>query len=84
MKIAYEKYENMNRRQFLNALTSAEKKLDKLQERFKTETANQAELIKFIKAKLKASLDKPRLYTLETAPTLKKNEKMGARKSARS
>lgn len=44
----------MNRRQLLNALTSAEKKLDNMQENFK----NQAELIKFIKTKLKASIDK--------------------------
>lgn len=57
MTIAYEKYETMNRRQLLNSLRSAEKKLDTLQKKFKIEQESQKHLIAFIKAKLKASLD---------------------------
>lgn len=57
MTIAYEKYENMSRRQLINSLTSAEKKLDTLQEKFKIEQESQKNLIAFIKAKIKASLD---------------------------
>lgn len=67
-QIDYTKYENMNRRQLLNSLLSAEKKEQKIKESL-SETN---ELIKFLKSKLKESLDSPKYYTLETSPAIKK------------
>ena len=66
--IAYEKYTNMNRRQLLNSLLSAEKKEQKI----KASLSENSELIKFLKSKLKESLDYPKYYTLETSPAMKK------------
>lgn len=68
--IAYEKYSNMNRRQLLNSLLSAEKKEQKI----KASLNENSELIKFLKSKLKESLDSPKYYTLETSPAMKKND----------
>lgn len=66
--INYEKYSNMNRRQLLNSLLSAEKKEQKM----KADLEAHNELIKFLKSKLKESLDSPKYYTLETSPAIKK------------
>ena len=66
--INYEKYSNMNRRQLLNSLLSAEKKEQKM----KADLEAHNELIKFLKSKLKESLDSPKYYTLETSPAMKK------------
>lgn len=67
-QIDYTKYENMNRRQLLNSLLSAEKKEQKIKESL----SENGELIKFLKSKLKESLDSPKHYTLETSPAIKK------------
>lgn len=69
--INYEKYSNMNRRQLLNSLLSAEKKEQKM----KADLEAHNELIKFLKSKLKESLDSPKYYTLETSPAIKKIDK---------
>ena len=66
--IAYDKYTNMSRRQLLNSLLSAEKKEQKI----KASLSENSELIKFLKSKIKESLDSPKYYTLETSPALKK------------
>lgn len=67
--IDYDKYAGMNKRQLMNALLSAEKKEQKI----KADLSNQCELIKFLKSKIKESLDSPKYYTLEASPALKKN-----------
>ena len=69
--INYEKYSNMNRRQLINSLISAEKKEQKI----KASLSENSELIKFLKSKLKESLDSPKYYTLETSPAIKKIDK---------
>lgn len=51
--INYDKYANMDRRQLLNSLISAEKKEQKM----KADLNSHAELIKFLKSKMKESLD---------------------------
>ncbi len=66
--IDYDKYADMNKRQLMNALLSAEKKEQKI----KADLSSQCELIKFLKSKIKESLDSPKYYTLETSPALKK------------
>lgn len=54
--INYDKYANMDRRQLLNSLISAEKKEQKM----KADLNSHAELIKFLKSKMKESLDNPK------------------------
>ena len=66
--IAYEKYTNMSRRQLLNSLLAAEKQEQKI----KAQMQEKQELIKFLKVKIKESLDAPKHYTLETSPAIKK------------
>lgn len=72
----YKKYENMDRKQLVNALTSAEKKLNALQNRFKKEIKTQTDLVSFIKTKIKVSLNTPKYYTLETSPAIKKIDEL--------
>ena len=67
LTINYEKYSNMNRRQLLNSLLNAEKKEQKIKDDLNAQT----ELIKFLKSKIKESIDKPKYYTLETSPAIK-------------
>ena len=73
--INYEKYSNMDRRQLLNSLLNAEKKEQKIRDKFKDDLNAQTELIKFLKSKIKESIDKPKYYTLETSPAMKKFRK---------
>lgn len=54
--IDYEKYSNMTQRQLLNSLLRAEKQEQKI----KTQMQQQKELISFLKAKMRESLDKPK------------------------
>lgn len=72
--INYEKYKGMSQRQLFNSLINAKKKLVNLQEKFKLEISNQQNLISFLNAEMKASLEEPKEYTLATAPALKKND----------
>lgn len=58
--INYEKYNNMTQRQLLNSLINAEKKEQKLKQEFESKMQNSKELVKFLKAKIKESLDKPK------------------------
>lgn len=58
--INYEKYSNMSRRQLLNSLLNAEKKEQKIKEEAKIKLHQTKELIKFLKAKMKESLNKPK------------------------
>lgn len=53
--IDYEKYANMQTRQLVNALINTEKQEQKI----KAQIIEKQELIKFLKAKIKESLDKP-------------------------
>lgn len=69
--INYEKYSNMSERQLLNALLLTEKSVTKLKADFNAKLKNKSELIKFLKAKLKEKIDKPKYYTLDTAPAIK-------------
>ena len=67
----YEKYEHMDKRQIVNALINAEKKEIKLRD----ELNAHIKLLKFLKSKLKKSIDAPKepeYYTLETLPTVKR------------
>ncbi len=52
----YDKYANMSRRQLLNSLLNAEKKEQKI----KADLNANKELIKFLKSKMKESLDSPK------------------------
>lgn len=58
--IDYEKYANMSRRQLLNSLIKAEKKEQKIRLEFESKIQNTRELVKFLKTKIKESLDKPK------------------------
>lgn len=58
--IDYEKYLNMNTRQLLNSLVKEEKKHQKIKAEMFQKLNNTEELIKFLKAKIKESLDKPK------------------------
>ena len=51
----YEKYENMDKRQIVNALINAEKKEIKMRDELNTHI----ELVKFLKSKLKKVIDTP-------------------------
>lgn len=53
--IDYEKYANMQTRQLVNALINTEKQEQKI----KAQIREKQELIQFLKAKIKESLDKP-------------------------
>lgn len=57
--INYEKYLNMTRGQLLNSLTNAEKREQKLKVEAERKINETKELIKFLKAKIKESLDNP-------------------------
>ena len=70
--IDYEKYNNMSQRQLLNSLINAEKKEQKLKAEAEKKLSEIKELIKFLKAKMKESLDAPKYYTLESSPALNK------------
>lgn len=59
-QIDYAKYENMNRRQLLNSLLSAEKKEQKIKAEAERKLSETNELIKFLKTKIKKSLDSPK------------------------
>lgn len=52
----YDKYANMSRRQLLNSLLNAKKKEQKI----KADLNANKELIKFLKSKMKESLDSPK------------------------
>lgn len=58
--IDYEKYSNMSQRQLLNSLINAEKKEQKLRAEAEKNLNEIKALIKFLKAKMKESLDKPK------------------------
>lgn len=73
--IDYEKYSNMSQRQLLNSLINAEKKEQKLKAEAERKINETKELIKFLKAKIKESLDTPKYYTLENSPALKQIRK---------
>lgn len=75
MGIAYEKYEYMDKRRLVNALINAEKKEEKLKADTEEKLKDIKELIKYLKAKIKKSLEVPKYYTLETSPAIKKIEK---------
>lgn len=60
MAIDYAKYSNMNERQLLNSLLNAEKKEAKLKAELQEKLKDSKELIKFLKVKLKESLDSPK------------------------
>lgn len=60
LAINYEKYSNMNERQLLNSLLSEEKKQAKIKVELQEKLNISTELIKFLKAKLKESIDSPR------------------------
>ena len=69
--IDYEKYNNMSQKQLLASLNNAEKKEQKI----KNDMSKNKQLIKFLKSKIKESIDKPKYYTLETSPAMKKFRK---------
>lgn len=66
--IDYDKYANMDTRQLANALISAEKREQKFLAESQAKIKNMRELIRFLKSKIKESVDKPQFvpYT-ETA-----------------
>lgn len=77
--IDYEKYSNMNIRQLTNSLLSAEKQEQKIKEQMQ----QKQELISFLKAKIKESLDKPKqnFIPLEQTESYKEFQKMKAEMS---
>lgn len=70
--IDYDKYSNMNKKQLLNALINAENKKQKIKRDLNEKIKHTTELIKFLKTKLKKSLNEPKSYTLAQAPSIKK------------
>ena len=70
--IDYDKYSNMNKKQLLNALINAENKKQKIKQDLNEKIKHTTELIKFLKTKLKKSLNEPKSYTLAQAPSIKK------------
>lgn len=70
--IDYDKYSNMNKKQLLNALINAENKKQKIKQDLNKKIKHTTELIKFLKTKLKKSLNEPKSYTLAQAPSIKK------------
>lgn len=57
--IDYDKYANMDTRQLANALISAEKREQKFIAESQAKIKNMRELIRFLKSKIKESVDKP-------------------------
>lgn len=74
-QINYNKYLNMDIRQLANSLINAEKKETKIKENYQAQLAQIQELIKFLKSTMKNGIDKPRYYTLENSPAIKKINK---------
>ncbi len=70
--IDYDKYSNMNKKQLLNALINAEKKKQKIKQDLNEKIKHTTELIKFLKTKLKKSLNEPKFYSVENSPSLNK------------
>lgn len=70
--IDYDKYSNMNKKQLLNALINAENKKQKIKQDLNEKIKHTTELIKFLKTKLKKSLNEPKSFTLAQAPSIKK------------
>ena len=68
--INYDKYANMSINQLVTALTNAERKQAKIEEKLKQELSEIKELIAYLKSQVKSNLDKPRFYTTENAPSL--------------
>ena len=68
--INYDKYANMSINQLVTALTNAERKQAKIEEKLKQELSEIKELIAYLKSQVKSSLDKPRFYNVENAPSL--------------
>jgi len=58
--IDYEKYNNMNERQLYNSLLNARKKEQKIKAEADKKINEMKELIKFLTAKVKENLDKPK------------------------
>ena len=69
--INYDKYSTMSINQLVSALTNAEKKQAKIEEKLKQELSEIKELIAYLKFQVKSNLDKPRFYNVENAPSLK-------------
>lgn len=68
--INYDKYANMSINQLVSALTNAERKQAKIKEKLEQELSEVKELISYLKSQVKSSLDKPRFYNVENAPSL--------------
>ena len=68
--INYDKYSTMSINQLISALNNAEKKQAKIKEKLKQELSEVKELISYLKSQVKTSLDKPRFYNVENAPSL--------------
>ena len=68
--INYDKYSTMSINQLVSALTNAEKKQAKIEEKLKQELSEVKELITYLKSQIKSSLNKPRFYNIENAPSL--------------
>ena len=68
--INYDKYSTMSINQLVAALTNAEKKQAKIEEKLKQELSEIKELIAYLKFQVKSNLDKPRFYNVENAPSL--------------
>lgn len=61
--IDYEKYANMDTRQLANALMSAERREQKYVAESKEKIKNMREIIRFLKSKIKESVDKPQFIS---------------------
>ena len=68
--INYDKYSTMSINQLISALNNAEKKQAKIKEKLKQELSEVKELIAYLKSQIKSSLNKPRFYNVENAPSL--------------
>ena len=68
--INYDKYSTMSINQLISALNNAEKKQAKIKEKLKQELSEVKELISYLKSQIKSSLNKPRFYNIENAPSL--------------
>lgn len=68
--INYDKYSTMSINQLISALNNAEKKQAKIKEKLKQELSEVKELITYLKSQIKSSLNKPRFYNIENAPSL--------------
>ena len=78
--IDYKKYSNMNERQLLNSLLNARKKEQKIKAEAEKKINETKELIQFLKAKVKESLDKPKqnFEPLKQTESYKQFQKMKA------